>query len=160
MRKLLILLMLFCNPSWAGDVPPLGFVIFCLDYPQECQPKNESGKTDLDLLRAVNVMVNFTIKQKAESDGFDIWQIPTDSGDCEDYVLLKRKILIDQGYKWQNLSIAAVRTPFDEIHAVLLAKHDDDIYVLDNLHDDILLLKFSDYQIIKRQDFSKKKTWR
>jgi predicted transglutaminase-like cysteine proteinase len=159
MRKLLILLMFFCNPSWANTPPPLGFVIFCLDYPHECQPKNESEKTDWWLLHDINFLTNQSIKEIADKVGRDIWQIPTTQGDCEDFVLLKRKALIDKGYKWQNLSIAVVRTPYDEIHAVLLAKHDDDVYILDNLHDDILLLQYSDYEIIKRQDFSEKKTW-
>ena len=78
-----------------------------------------------DLVR-VNKWVNETIKPITDMDHWGViekWSLPTDGyGDCEDYVLLKRKMLIDAGWPREALLITVVRDKKGEGHAVLTVK--------------------------------------
>ena len=87
---------------------PIGWVEFCADNPVECrggatQPRDivMSQTAWRDLLR-VNRWVNETVKPMTDMDHWGViekWSLPTDGyGDCEDYVLMKRKMLIDAGW--------------------------------------------------------------
>src|SRR6202167_2699488 len=87
---------------------PIGWVEFCTDNPGECaggpsQPRDivMSQTAWRDLLR-VNHWVNETVKPMTDMDHWGViekWSLPTDGyGDCEDYVLMKRKLLIDAGW--------------------------------------------------------------
>ena len=88
-----------------------------------------------DLVR-VNKWVNETIKPITDMDHWGViekWSLPTDGyGDCEDYVLLKRKMLIDAGWPREALLITVVRDKKGEGHAVLTVKTDKGEFVLDN----------------------------
>ena len=69
-----------------------------------------------DLLR-VNKWVNETVKPITDMDHWGVvekWSLPTDGyGDCEDYVLMKRKMLIDAGWPREALLITvAIRFMF------------------------------------------------
>ncbi len=98
---------------------PIGWVEFCAENPGECrggasQPRDivMTQTAWRDLLR-VNRWVNETIKPMTDMDHWGViekWSIPTDGyGDCEDYVLLKRKMLIDAGWPREALLITVVR---------------------------------------------------
>ncbi len=87
---------------------PIGWVEFCAENPGECrggatQPRDivMSQTAWRDMLR-VNRWVNETVKPMTDMDHWGViekWSLPTDGyGDCEDYVLLKRKMLIDAGW--------------------------------------------------------------
>ena len=54
-------------------------------------------------------------------------------GDCEDYVLEKRRALLAEGVPETALSIAVATTSWGESHAVLLVSTDQGDYVLDSL---------------------------
>ncbi len=92
-------------------------------------------------LQQVNRRVNIQITPEADMGVFheiDVWGASTGVdgrlyGDCEDYVLLKRRELIDGGFPAQALSIAVARTPRGELHAVLIVATDRGDLVLDNL---------------------------
>src|SRR6195952_2747496 len=113
---------------------PIGWIEFCTDNPGECrggasQPR-DIVMTQIvwkDLLR-VNRWVNETIKPMTDMDHWGViekWSLPTDGyGDCEDYVLLKRKMLIDAGWPREALLITVVRDKKGEGHAVLTVKSD------------------------------------
>jgi len=59
--------------------------------------------------------------------------IPDDGyGDCEDYVLLKRRMLIQSGWPREALLVTVVRNEKDEGHAVLTVTTDKGDYILDN----------------------------
>ncbi|MEN3293331.1 MAG: hypothetical protein V7642_2584, partial [Burkholderiales bacterium] len=86
---------------------PIGWVEFCAENPGDCregtsQPRDivMSQTAWRDLLR-VNRWVNETVKPMTDMDHWGViekWSLPTDGyGDCEDYVLMKRKMLIDAG---------------------------------------------------------------
>lgn len=84
----------------------------------------------------------------------DHWTIPSGPnprGDCEDYVLAKRRALIEHGYPQEAFSIALVETLWGESHAVLLMATSEGELVLDNLTPRILLTTEVAYQWRKRQ---------
>jgi predicted transglutaminase-like cysteine proteinase len=86
----------------------------------------------------------------------DYWAIPTLQGndrygDCEDYVLMKRRDLIAAGVAPEALSIAIVETQNRSSHAVLLISTDRGDFVLDNLDPAIRNWTETTYHWIERQ---------
>jgi predicted transglutaminase-like cysteine proteinase len=73
-----------------------------------------------DLVR-VNKWVNETIKPLTDPEHWgvvDRWSYPDDGyGDCEDYVLLKRRMLIQSGWPRAALLVTVVRDQTDKGHA-------------------------------------------
>src|SRR5439155_1161929 len=80
-------------------------------------------------------------------------------GDCEDYVLLKRRMLIQAGWPREALLITVVRDSKDEGHAVLTVKTDKGDYVLDNQAPDVLLWSDTGYRFVKRQSQADPNVW-
>ena len=72
-------------------------------------------------------------------------------GDCEDYVLEKRRDLARLGLSLSNLLITVVRKPDGEGHAVLTVRTDKGDYILDNLTDAVRLWDQTGYRFLKRQ---------
>ena len=61
------------------------------------------------------------------------WNYPDDGyGDCEDYVLLKRRMLMQAGWPRQALLVTVVRDKQGDGHAVLTVKTDKGEFILDN----------------------------
>lgn len=148
---------------------PIGWVEFCNDNPAECkitstQPRDivMSQKAWKDLVR-VNRWVNETIKPMTDVDHWGViekWSYPTDGyGDCEDYVLMKRKLLIDAGWPREALLITVVRDKKGEGHAVLTVKSDKGEFVLDNQAEDVLAWTDTGYRFVKRQSQSNPNVW-
>jgi predicted transglutaminase-like cysteine proteinase len=87
------------------DAPPIAaWSVLCEQAPNECafaaEPKVvASTPENLELIRAVNSYVNRTIAPVTDPEYrgvADRWEYPTEGmGDCEDYQLLKRKLLVD-----------------------------------------------------------------
>ena len=148
---------------------PIGWVEFCTESPGECHG-GASEPRDIvmtqaawrDLLR-VNHWVNETVKPMTDMEHWGViekWSIPTDGyGDCEDYVLLKRKLLIDAGWPREALLITVVRDKQGEGHAVLTVKTDHGEFVLDNLTDAIRPWDATGYKFVKRQSQSDPNMW-
>jgi len=90
-------------------------------------------------LKTINRDVNRRVRRGSDARLYgvaDFWSAPQGRdarGDCEDYVLAKRRELIAQGFPAEALSIAIVTTAWDESHAVLLVATDEGEMVLDNL---------------------------
>jgi predicted transglutaminase-like cysteine proteinase len=93
-------------------------------------------------LRQINSHVNNTIVEVSDRDQYgreDVWTLPTSGrGDCEDFALLKRKLLIQRGWPASALSISVGTTAYGEAHAVLLVTTASGEYVLDNLTSSIV----------------------
>jgi len=88
------------------------------------------------------------------------WNYPDDGyGDCEDYVLQKRKMLMQAGWPREALLITVVRDKNNDGHAVLTVKSDKGEYVLDNQTDDIVLWSDTGYRFVKRQSQSDPNQW-
>ena len=110
-----------------------------------------------DLVR-INKLVNETIKPLSDFKHWGVverWSYPDDGyGDCEDYVLLKRKMLMQAGWSRQALLITVVRDKRGDGHAVLTVKTDKGEFILDNQNDEILVWQDSGYRFVKRQSQS------
>lgn len=93
-------------------------------------------------LQQVNSHVNSTIVEVSDMEQYgreDVWTLPASGkGDCEDFALLKRKLLIERGWPASSLSIAVGATSQGEAHAVLIVATANGEYVLDNLTSSIL----------------------
>jgi Predicted periplasmic protein len=118
------------------------------------------------LLDDVNQHVNRQIRpvHDREQYGFeDYWTLPimtgVMAGDCKDYVLEKRRMLMDAGLPMGALSIALGTTAWGEYHAVLLVQTDMGDYVLDNLSPWILPWSDVSYTWSKRQSAANPDVW-
>ena len=88
------------------------------------------------------------------------WSLPTDGyGDCEDYVLLKRKMLMDAGWPREALLITVVRDKLGEGHAVLTVKSDKGEFILDNQNENVVAWTETGYRFVKRQSQSDPNIW-
>lgn len=113
-------------------------------------PDARTNKVALDAatwsqLARINAHVNHAIRPASDVAVYgvsDWWATPLSSGlapfgDCKAYVLEKRRELIAAGVPGAALSIAVVRTPWRELHAVLVVATDGGDLVLDNLAGEI-----------------------
>jgi predicted transglutaminase-like cysteine proteinase len=148
---------------------PIGWVEFCTEHPAECsggatQPRDIviSRTAWLDLLK-VNRWVNDNVKPMTDMDHWGViekWSLPTDGyGDCEDYVLLKRKMLVDAGWPREALLITVVRDRKGEGHAVLTVKTDKGEYILDNQNEAVVAWIETGYRFVKRQSQADQNVW-
>ena len=111
----------------------------------------------------INKWVNEAIKPLTNLDHWgliEVWSYPDDGyGDCEDYVLLKRRMLIESGWPREALLVTVVRDSKGEGHAVLTVTTNKGDYILDNQNEDILLWSETGYRFVKRQSQSNPNVW-
>ena len=142
--------------------PVQGWVKFCERYAGECDVQVSEPATVLltpkvwKALNAVNRKVNTTIKPRTDMEHWgvvDRWDLPDDGyGDCEDYQLLKRKILAEQhGLPRRALRMTVVIDDQGEGHAVLMVRTDEGDLILDNKRSGILPWHATGYVFIKRE---------
>jgi predicted transglutaminase-like cysteine proteinase len=148
--------------------PPYGFVNFCERMPRECAPgRPEEQRFDATperfvQLDAINRAVNHEIEPVTDLELYgeaDHWTIPTTRGDCEDYVLLKRKRLIALGWPPSALLITVVRDERGDGHAVLTARTQQGDFILDNKTDEIRIWYRVRYQFVMRQSYLNPRVW-
>lgn len=137
-------------PAVAAKVP-VGYQIFCLKNPHECKGGGASqivvtDKT-MSLIKSVNASVNRSIRPRNDS-GADVWSANASTGDCEDYVLAKRRALIKAGLPPSALRIAYVKTKRGEGHAILVVMTDGKDWVLDNINGRVRPLSQSGYRLV------------
>ena len=157
------------TPVLADTHAPIGWTEFCTQYPGDCA----GGPTDpRDVvlsprawrdLQQVNAWVNTAVKPITDLDHWGVvekWSYPDDGyGDCEDYVLLKRRMLIEAGWPREALLITVVRDRKDEGHAVLTVKTDKGDFILDNQAASIVRWYETGYRFVKRQSQSDPNVW-
>ena len=92
-------------------------------------------------IQRINAAVNKSVAPVSDMDHWgvvDQWDYPTDGkGDCEDYALLKRRMLMDEGFPRQALLMTVVKEANGDGHAVLTVKTNRGEFVLDNLGDEV-----------------------
>jgi len=148
---------------------PAGWAQFCRDNPGECG-KGSTEPRDVVLtpeawrdLQRVNRWVNETIEPLTDQDQWGVvehWSYPdTGKGDCEDYALLKRRMLIEAGWPREALLMTVAIDEEGGGHAVLTVKTDRGDFILDNVHDDILLWSKTKLQFVRRQSQSNPDVW-
>ena len=148
---------------------PYGWVDFCNRYAGECDgPVLEPADVTLTAaalreIEKVNHSVNASVESMTDMDHWgvvDRWDYPLDGkGDCEDYVLLKRKMLIGRGYPRQALLVTVVKDHDGEGHAVLTIRTNRGDYALDNLSDKVMRWDETGYRFVKRQSQEDPNRW-
>lgn len=148
---------------------PYGWVDFCARYADACDsaplsPEDVafSARTMRDIER-INQAINKSIVPTTDMDHWgvvDRWDYPSDGkGDCEDYALEKRRLLLASGYPRQALLMTVVKDHAGEGHAVLTVKTDHGDYVLDNMVDTVLPWDETGYRFVKRQSQANPNVW-
>jgi predicted transglutaminase-like cysteine proteinase len=153
----------------AVTTPPIGWAEFCIEYAPECDTRSSLPR-DVALstrawseLKRINVAVNTGIKPMTDMDHWGVverWNYPDDGyGDCEDYALQKRKVLIAAGWPREALLMTVVRDQNGNGHAILTVETDRGEYILDNQTNDVLLWSDTGYRFVKRQSQSDPNVW-
>ncbi|WP_274628645.1 transglutaminase-like cysteine peptidase [Arvimicrobium flavum] len=147
---------------------PVGHYYLCQSSPEECAQKTPRAKP-VTLTRAlwseivdVNNSVNARVEPKTDMEIWgseEVWSYPDDVGDCEDYVLEKRRLLMNAGVPAGNLLITVVRQQNGDGHAVLTVNTDRGDYVLDNLDGRVLAWTDTPYTYLKRQSSKHSGAW-
>lgn len=155
-------------PVVGATNPPIGHYEFCKSYRDECGP-NRGNKNALHLKESnwkeivqINYQVNTAIIPMTDEEIYGVderWAYPRSVGDCEDYALLKRKLLMEAGIPASDLLMTVVLQPNGDGHAVLTVRTDRGDFVLDNMRDKILLWSETEYRFIKRQSSENSGKW-
>ena len=99
--------------------------------------------------------MNARIKPITDKDHWgvvDRWEFPDDGkGDCEDYQLLKRKMLAERGLPRRAMRMTVVIDELGEGHAVLMIRTDRGDYILDNKTSAVLPWDQTGYVYVKRE---------
>nr|WP_210258114.1 MULTISPECIES: transglutaminase-like cysteine peptidase [unclassified Rhizobium] len=151
----------------AATSQPIGHYDFCQSHRNECGPNRNVSPAEMSegkwgMVRSVNTMVNNNITPMTDKEIYgkdEVWAYPTTAGDCEDFALLKRRILIQRGISPANLLLTVVRKPDGEGHAVLTLRTSNGDFVLDNLASNIKPWFDTPYSFIKRQSSNNAGRW-
>lgn len=148
-----------------GAVPaPMGFTAFCHDYPGSCAASPSAQRQvaldarRLSELREVNARVNDAI-WPAKDRNEDVWSIAPEAGDCDDYAVTKRDMLIRMGYAPSALLLTTARTERGEKHLVLVVSTDQGDLILDNRTDEVRDWRDVRYTWETRQSSINPKIW-
>jgi predicted transglutaminase-like cysteine proteinase len=148
--------------------PPSGWVRLCQSEPSICAgDRGAASRVELDSLRwrdliEVNAVVNRTVKPVSDLELFgtsEVWTVAHRSGDCEDFALLKRQLLIERGWPVGALLMTVVRDEAGAGHAILTARTSKGDYVLDNRIDKVSLWSEVPYSYVKRQSYLSPTIW-
>ncbi len=165
------------QPGWTAEkqmsihgvaAPPIGYVQFCEEYPADCRPVKDINQVVTltqavwKQLNEVNTGVNTAVLPATDMEIYGVlehWDYPKLFGDCEDYVLEKRRDLIQSGWPESALLITVVRDEAGAGHAVLTVRTNRGDIVLDNKTDKILVWADTPYTYLKRQSTRDPNVW-
>lgn len=159
------------KPMITGAIAPapIGHRQFCRDYPADCRIRSRrTAATELtrerwDQLTAVNEHVNRIVQPVTDQEYYateEFWTYPGEYGDCEDYVLMKRELLMKQGWPASSLLITVVRQRDGSGHAVLTVRTSRGEFVLDNLDYRVRPWTETPYRYVRRQSASHSGRWK
>nr|WP_245926742.1 transglutaminase-like cysteine peptidase [Breoghania corrubedonensis] len=155
-------------PITGATSAPLGHIEFCRHWRNECGVTAKRpqlmplSRARWDELLKVNAEVNRRIKPVSDEELYhqaEVWTYPKNAGDCEDYALLKRRILIGLGWSPSSLLITVARGTDGDGHAVLTVRTDRGDLVLDNQIEAVLPWYNTPYRYIKRQSETNAGRW-
>ena len=148
--------------------PPYGFVRFCDAQADQCN----SAPTDdarfqatperLSELDDINRKANHDIEPATDLEIYgvnELWTLPKTRGDCEDFALLKRKLLMERGWPASSVLMTVVRDEKNEGHAVLTARTSQGDFILDNKVEAVRLWNHTPYHYVMRQSYIDPKVW-
>lgn len=138
---------------------PEGSSGMCARYGWACAKGARHGRIGPDGLRIatrLNADINRQVRAISDQSQYsraEVWTLPSArGGDCEDFALLKKKRLIEQGFPAHQLLIATVLDHNHAPHAVLVMRTTVGDYVLDNLTNRVLTWRDTGYTFLKMQD--------
>jgi predicted transglutaminase-like cysteine proteinase len=148
-------------PSGSAARPIAAWVTFCERYTAECAvDRTEPATITLNpatwsTILAVNHRVNRSVRAVTDMDHLhlaDRWDLAEDgSGDCEDFQLLKRKLLAEAGLPRRAMRMTVVIDEKGEGHAVLTLITDRGDFILDNKTNTVHGWRQTGYTFIKRE---------
>lgn len=138
---------------------PEGFNGLCSKYGWVCARSGQptvGQKSIMKLAKSINGNVNRKVPQiedQAQYGREEYWTLPSArGGDCEDLVLLKKKMLLERGVPSESLLIATVLDKGLNSHAVLILRTNKGDLVLDSLTNKIVPWKATGYTFLKLQN--------
>ena len=141
--------------------PTAGWTNFCLRYPTECAvDPTEPAVISLSAavwktLGSINAQVNASVKPMSDRDHWgveDRWDFAEDGyGDCEDYQIIKRRLLVQAGLPRRAMRMTVVIDEEGEGHAVLMIRTDGGDLILDNKRNAVLPWNRTGYVFVKRE---------
>lgn len=147
---------------------PVGHYELCRRLPAECSQKT-AKQAPVELTRnlwaamlKINNAVNMAVAPLTDMEMWgqeEYWSYPDGQGDCEDYVLEKRRQLMALGVPAGDLLITVVRQPNGDGHAVLTVRTGRGEFVLDNLEPRVLAWADTEYTYLKRQSERNSGVW-
>jgi predicted transglutaminase-like cysteine proteinase len=145
---------------------PYGWLHFCGAQPAECKTA-QLKPTHVQLtaqswaeLNQINAIVNRQVEPISDEDHYRIheqdifnwWTYPDDGkGNCNDYVLMKRKLLVEAGWPKAALLMTVVIDHEGGGHLILTVQTDRGDLILDNMRDEIVSWDQTGYRFLKRQ---------
>ncbi len=153
---------------FGNTLPPHGYVKFCAKHRYECRSDGRTKKRFaatpqlLSVLDQVNRRVNKFITPATDLELYgreEHWTLPKYRGDCEDYALLKRRLLMQRGWPASALLLTVVRDQQGDGHAVLTARTDQGDFILDNKDHKVRLWHQTPYTFIMRQSYLNPMAW-
>jgi predicted transglutaminase-like cysteine proteinase len=152
----------------SATLAPFQHVRFCLRYPADCQPSSaQNARIDLnpqtiELIRRVNNNVNQAIAPRDknyERNLKDGWTIAPSAGDCNDYAVTKRHMLLKNGLPSSALLLSVIKTPSGVGHLVLIVTTTKQDIVMDNLTEAIVPWQTTNYRWLKIQSAIDPRNW-
>lgn len=154
----------------AATKAPSGWQQFCAENAEECRPGGDQARDVvltpelLQQLYEINKYVNDRVAWTSDDALYgkaERWTLPLDRGDCEDIVLLKRKMLAKLGWPQGSLLITTVEEPGPAKgrHAVLTVRSDRGEMILDNQTPEILFWYETKYRYLSRQSATDPNVW-
>ena len=145
---------------------PAAFYKFCASEPSLCSTRGNVKLVELTPtlkaeLTAVNKSVNRRIRERSDSEAVgkaDLWGLPGDEGDCEDFAILKKSELLKRGWPASAL-LLTVATLHGEGHTVLTVRTTEGDLVLDNRTSAIKDWSRTSYRYFARQSQSDSGKW-
>ncbi len=154
--------------SYGDTLPPIGYVQYCRRERNACHAHGPfidrirlTAARKAELV-AVNNYVNEKIKPETDLQQYGVneyWTIPKTAGDCEDYVLLKREMLMNAGWPESTLLITVVRDENNQGHAILTVRTDRGDFILDNKRPQIVSWNDTPYSYVSRQSEMNPLVW-
>ncbi len=161
-------------PIGPAKAAPYGWLHFCAALPAECEPAPAlpelvqlTSQTWAEL-NQINTIVNGEIEPISDEDHYRIyeqnilnwWTYPDDGkGNCNDYVLMKRKLLVEAGWPKAALLMTVVVDHHGDGHLILMVRTDRGDLMLDNMRQEILPWDRTGYRFVKRQSAFDPNDW-
>ncbi len=162
----------FANPAFAqtgkATSVPVGASEFCKVHRSDCGTNKHAVAAMVltserwQQLVDVNNAINASVVPVSDEDYYKVseyWTYPDGYGDCEDFALAKRKLLIANGWNPSTLLMTVVRESNGNGHAVLMVRTDRGDLVLDNQDGRVLLWNETPYHFLKRQSQQNADRW-